>query len=72
MRERALSIPEIMLIGGTRAALGVGIGLLVSDRISRDRRRGAGWAFFAVGALSTIPIVMNLLNKPQLPAKSTA
>jgi hypothetical protein len=28
MRERGLTIPEIMLIGGTRVALGFGLGLL--------------------------------------------
>jgi hypothetical protein len=66
MRERGLTIPEIMLIGGTRVAFGVGVGLLLSDRLTDDRRRGAGWALLAVGALTTVPIVITLLNKPRI------
>ena len=65
MRERSLTIPEIALIGGTRVALGAGIGLLLSDRLNDDQRNGAGWALLAIGALTTIPIVLNILNKPE-------
>ena len=61
-----MTIPEIMLIAGTRIALGAGLGLLIADKLSPDARRGAGWALLAVGALSTVPIVMDVLGKPQL------
>jgi hypothetical protein len=64
-KERSLTIPEIMLIAGTRVALGVELGLLLGDKLDRDARKGAGWALLAVGALSTIPIVINVLGKPQ-------
>ena len=40
-----------MLIG-TRVALGAGIGLLISDRLNKDQRKGAGGALFAIGVLS--------------------
>ncbi len=63
MRERSLTIPELILIAGTRVALGVGIGLLVSERLSADGRRGAGAALIAVGALTTIPLLMSILTK---------
>jgi hypothetical protein len=66
MRERSLTVPEIALIARTRVALGIGLGLLMSDRLSRDARKGAGWALVAVGALSTIPIVAEILSKAQL------
>lgn len=66
MKKRSLTFPEIILIAGTRVALGVGLGLLVSDKLSRDARRGAGWALFAIGALSTIPIAMEVLDKQAL------
>jgi hypothetical protein len=66
MRERIVTIPEIMLIGGTRVALGVGLGLLFADKLSRDARKSAGFALLAVGALSTIPLAIHVLGKPQL------
>src|SRR4051794_4496462 len=63
MRERSLTIPEIALIGGTRVALGIGIGLLIAGKFNDDQREGAGWALFAVGAISTIPLVIGILGK---------
>jgi len=65
MRERILTIPEIMLIGFTRAALGIGLGLLIADKLSGDARKGAGWALLTFGALSTVPLVLDVLGKPQ-------
>jgi hypothetical protein len=53
-----------MLLAGTRFALGVGIGLLISERLTKDQRKGAGLALLAVGVVSTIPIVAGLLAKP--------
>lgn len=64
LTEKSLTIPEIMLIAGTRVALGVGVGLLVSDRLNDDQRKAAGWALLAVGVLTTIPIVTGILGKP--------
>ena len=63
MKETRLTIPEIGLIAGTRAALGVGIGLLLSDKLTGDQRKGAGWALLAIGALTTIPLMMEVFGK---------
>jgi hypothetical protein len=68
LTERGLTIPEIMLIAGTRVALGVGVGLLISERLNKDQRKGAGWALLAVGVLTTIPIVRGVLAKPPVTA----
>lgn len=62
MRRTSLSIPEVMMIAGTRVALGVGIGLMIADRISRDARKGAALALLGVGAISTIPLVFEVLG----------
>lgn len=62
MRETTLTLPEIILIAGTRVALGVGVGLLISEKMGRTSRRAAGAALFAVGALTTIPLVMRVLG----------
>jgi hypothetical protein len=69
LTERAFTIPEIMLVAGTRVALGVGVGLLISDRLNEDQRKAAGWALLAVGVLSTIPIVTSVLAKPAVASK---
>jgi hypothetical protein len=66
MKQRVLTMPEIALIAGTRAALGVGVGLLIADKLSREARKGAGWALVALGALSSIPIAAIVLGKSQI------
>ena len=71
MQEKTLTIPELILIAGTRVALGAGMGLLIGDRLGRDVRKGAGWALLAVGALTTIPIVVGVLSKPSVERKAT-
>src|SRR5689334_24986557 len=61
--ERTLSIPDLILIAGTRVALGVGIGLLLSGRLSRDQRKAAGLALVGVGAATTIPLAISVIGK---------
>ena len=63
MIDRKLSIAEIMLLAGTRVALGAGIGLLLSSRLNNDQRKAAGWTLALVGGLTTIPLVMDVLSK---------
>jgi hypothetical protein len=63
MKEVTVTIPEIGLISGTRVAIGVGIGLLIGDRLNKDQRKGAGWALIAIGALSSIPLALEVLGK---------
>ena len=66
MKERSLTIPKIALIAGTRVALGVGVGLLISDRLNKHKRKAAGWALFGMGVLTTVPIVAGILGKGPL------
>ena len=61
MIRRTVTLPEIGLIAGTRAALGAGIGLLVADRLNDDQRRAVGWTLLAVGVLSTIPLFAHVM-----------
>jgi len=55
MKKRLLSIPQLMFIAGTRAALGAGVALLASRRMSSRQRRAAGLTLALVGAATTIP-----------------
>ena len=61
--ERRLSVTDVILIAGTRVALGIGIGLLISDRFNRDQRRAAGLALVGVGADTTIPLAIRVIGK---------
>lgn len=61
--ERKLTLAEIILIAGTRVALGVGIGLLISGWLSDDQRKAAGLTLALVGGLTTIPLAMGVIGK---------
>ena len=63
MLERKVTIADLILIAGTRVALGVGIGLMLSGKLNRDQRKAAGLALMLVGAVSTIPLALNVLRK---------
>ena len=63
MKQVTLSIPEVGLIAGTRAMLGAGVGLLVSEKLKPDQRRAAGWALLAVGVITTIPLLAIVCGK---------
>lgn len=63
MTEKKLSIAEIILIAGTRVALGIGIGLLLSGRLSRDQKKAAGLALTLVGGLTSVPLALNVIGK---------
>lgn len=62
MIHRTVTMPIIGLIAGTRMALGAGIGLLLADRLNPEQRRAVGWTLLAVGALTTIPLVLDVLS----------
>lgn len=65
MLQKTMPLPELILLVSTRAAFGAGIGLLVSEKLNRDTRRGAGWALVAIGAITTVPLAMGILGKPE-------
>lgn len=72
MKERKLKLSDVALIASTRGMLGAGIGLLLSGKLNKDQRRAAGWALVAVGAITTIPLMMNLLDRADDPRKLRA
>jgi hypothetical protein len=62
LREYELSIPEIGR-AVTRVALGLGIGFLLSNRLSYRQRKSAGKVLALIGGLNTIPLAMSILKK---------
>lgn len=69
MKTVTLTLPEIALLAGTRAALGAGVGLLLADKLNREQRQAAGWTLCAVGLVTTIPLALEVFGKRN-PAQS--
>jgi hypothetical protein len=63
MKTVRLTLPEIALLAGTRAAFGVGVGLLLSERLKPEQRQAVGWTLLVVGLLTTIPLGLEVLGK---------
>ena len=63
MKRVELSFPEIALIAGTRGVLGAGAALLLADKLKADQRKVVGWGLFLFGAISTIPLAIDVLSK---------
>jgi putative Mn2+ efflux pump MntP len=59
MKTITLQMPEIGLLAMTRAALGAGVGLLISSKLDERQRRAAGIALVLVGVVTTIPFAVH-------------
>ena len=63
MREVQVTVPELALLVGTRAALGAGLGLLLADCLPESQRKAVGWTLLLVGAVTTVPLAFEVLGK---------
>jgi hypothetical protein len=63
MKTSKLTLPEIALIAGTRGMIGAGAGLLLAGRLNDDQRKSIGWTLLITGAISTIPLAIEVLSK---------
>jgi hypothetical protein len=63
MIERNVTLPEMILWTGTRIALGAGIGMLISRRLSKEAMKAAGLALTVVGGFTTIPLAIIIMGK---------
>ena len=60
MKTLELPLPVFASIVATRAALGFGAGLLLSNKMSARKRRALGLTLVAVGVATTIPAVLTV------------
>jgi len=51
MRDRNLTVPELMFVVATRAALAAGVALLIAGRLNDKQRRMIGATLVAIGAV---------------------
>jgi hypothetical protein len=54
MQKVQLALPQLRFVVATRAALGIGVGLLLADKIPAGRRLKLARVLLAAGVLSTI------------------
>jgi hypothetical protein len=65
MIKAELTLPEIGLIAATRGLLGAGIGLMLAEKLGAEQRKAVGWTLVGVGALTTIPLALEVFSKRQ-------
>jgi hypothetical protein len=63
MREVQVTLPELALLVGTRAAIGAGLGLLLADLLPKSERKAIGWTLLLVGAFTTVPLAFDVFAK---------
>ena len=63
MKATCISIPELALIAGTRAALGAGIALLLGEQLTNEQKKAVGWTLFLLGAVTTVPFLADVFAK---------
>jgi hypothetical protein len=63
MKVTRLTLPELALIAGTRAALGAGAALLLGDLLPKENRKAVGWTLFLIGVVTTAPLLAEVLGK---------
>lgn len=67
MRKVQMTLPQLALLVGTRAALGAGLGLLLADCLPESQRRAVGWTLVLVGAVTTVPLAYEVFGKFRVP-----
>jgi hypothetical protein len=65
MKNVVLNLPTFGFVVMTRAMLGVGIGLLLSERLSVERRRAVGLTLVMVGAATTVPAALAVFGRQE-------
>jgi hypothetical protein len=68
MKTVTLPLPWLGFTAGTRAALGVGLGLLLAQKMSKAHRRTVGWTLVSLGAATTVPIFLRVFGKRSAPS----
>jgi hypothetical protein len=58
MKTVELNLPTFGFAVATRAMIGVGIGLLLSDRFGRAKRHSIAKTLLTIGAATTLPIAI--------------
>ena len=63
MKTVVLNLPTFGFVVATRAMLGAGIGLLLSERLSAEQRRAVALTLIGVGVITTVPALFAVLGR---------
>jgi hypothetical protein len=67
--KTAEALPLDGLLTLTRAAFGLGVGMLVAERLNRPARQATAIALVSVGTLAVIPLLVKMamerINRPE-------
>jgi hypothetical protein len=64
MNIKQMPIGELVLLVGTRAMLGAGVGLLVSEYLGESQRKATGWTLLLVGRVTSLPLGLDIFGEP--------
>jgi hypothetical protein len=63
--EAQFDLPEVALVFGTRAALGIGAGLLIANCMSEEQRTAVGRTLLLIGGAASAALAWELFGKPR-------
>jgi hypothetical protein len=62
MNIKHMPIGELVLLVGTRAMLGAGVGLLMSEHLGENQRKATGWILLLVGLVTSLPLGLDIFG----------
>jgi hypothetical protein len=63
--EAQFDLPEVALVLGTRAALGIGAGLLIANCMTEEQRTAVGRTLLLVGGIAGAALAWELFGRPR-------
>jgi multisubunit Na+/H+ antiporter MnhB subunit len=63
--EAELTAPEVAFVLGTRAAVGIGLGMLLASQFPEAERRAVGWTLLLAGAFAGAVLGAELFGNPR-------
>jgi hypothetical protein len=60
-----MTVPELVRVLGTRAALGIGLGFLLANRFSSAERRAIGWTLLLAGGVVGATLGFEIFGRPR-------
>jgi hypothetical protein len=63
--EAEFTVPELIRVVSTRAAIGVGLGLVLADSIPKNSRRAVGWTMLLGGVFSATAFALEVFGQPK-------